>query len=118
MTERERYKRRQKMRAMRRKREQEKEKPSREKNLFFFRCYVTAVVIGCLFLAGKFETETTLSVENELKRTIAEQITTDELSDLQKTISSFLQDRSLSIPVFQEEESEPEYLPDLEDSSP
>lgn len=100
---------------MRKKRGRE---PNPESALFFFRCYVTAVIVICLFVIGLFHSETSEFVVSQVKEVISQNVSKEEIAAFAESIVSFGKDSTLQTFFMGEDEEDNVLLPESEVSSP
>ncbi len=100
---------------MRKKRGRE---PDPEGALFFFRCYVTAVIVICLFVIGLFHSETSEFVVNQIKEVISQNISKEEIAAFAESIVSFGKDSTLQTFFLEDSEEENVLLPESEMKTP
>lgn len=98
----------------------ELQKKGREKGgLTAFRVYVTAVLAGGCLLISLFQTETSQMVCEKVKTVIAVEISAKELAEWKQKVTSYFQEKELSLPAFREkapQEEKKTYRPDTEES--
>lgn len=123
MTEQEKRRRRREMERRMRARQSMQSRGEERGGLLTFRIYVTAVLVGGCLLISLFDTATAQTVCTKLKQTIAAQTSLEQIGAWQQRAAAFLRESNISLPVFfdgtqqpAEEEEQPLYLPDTEDS--
>ena len=110
MTERERRKRRQEWqrRTAYRRQERMPESGQKEKDLFFFRFYVTVVISGGILLLSLFPTETAERATQRIKEVIAYDMPQEEIRAIGERVTVFFQQNRWALPSVQTKQTENE----------
>jgi len=115
MTEREKRYRRREMERRMRMRTGGRKKEAKKGGLTSFRIYVTAILVGGCLLISVFHTETSEMVCEKVKEVIAVQISAEELTEWKNRAMTYIREKELTLPAFEEQEPREEkkvYRPD------
>ena len=119
MTEQEKRRRRREMERRMRARQNFWGKEKQRGGITAFRTYVTAILVGGCLLISLFQTQTSEMVCAKVKEVIAMQISAEELAEWKNKAMAYLEEREISLPVFEETKPQEEkkvYRPDTEAS--
>lgn len=92
-----------------------KETPSENgKDLFLFRLYVVMILGGAVTLLSFFHTQTSQHFIEQVKESIAYQVSVEEIQEKKEWLAAFLEKNQISLPAFSKKEEERQFVPETE----